>query len=105
MTSQSKPQQPSSEPVVGEDVEEVTKLIGQIKVSDIQDMDNGTCKITFDYDKKFKEEYKRIFGLKKWSRKHFEQQLDKAIANFAEQVKSDAGLLKLRQDIINLTKD
>ncbi len=85
--------------------EEVEKLIGQITVSDIQDMEDGSCKITFDYDQKFKKEYKRIFGLKRWSKRHFEQQLDKAIAAFAEKVKTDKGLLELREEIIKMKED
>ena len=86
-------------------LEEAERLIGQIRVVDIEEMEDGSCKIIFDYDKKFKDEYKRIFNLKRFSKKHFGQQLDKAIANFAEQVKSDAGLLKLQNDIVNYVKD
>lgn len=86
-------------------IDDATKLIGKIKVVDIVDMKDGSCKVTFDYDQKFKDEYKRIFGLKRWSKKHFEQNLDKAITNFAEQVKTEEGLLKLRQEIINIKGD
>lgn len=83
-------------------IDDVTKLIGQITVSDIEDLEDGSCRVIFDYDEKFKKEYKRLFGLKRWSKRHFEQQLEKAIEAFTEQVKTDKGLLDLRNEIINL---
>ncbi len=85
--------------------QEATQLIGKIKVVDIQDMEDGTCKIIFDYDQKFKNEYKRLFGLNRFSKKHFRQQLDIAIANFAQQVKTDKAILDLKQEILNLKED
>lgn len=86
-------------------VEDATKLIGQIKVVEIEDLEDGSCRVIFDYDEKFKNEYKRLFALKRWSKKHFERQLDNAIANFAEQMKTDAGFSELRQQILKIKED
>ena len=82
--------------------EDETKLVGQITVSDIQEQPDGSLKVIFDYDENFKKEYKRLFGLKKFSKKHFQKTLDKAIQNMASEVETEAGLLKLREDIIKL---
>lgn len=85
--------------------EDVIKLIGQITVSEIEDLEDGSCRVVFDYDEKFKREYKRIFNLKRWSKRHFEEQLEKAIKHFADQVKTDKGLLDLREEISKLKED
>lgn len=81
-------------------VDDAMKLIGKIKCTEAIDLGDGTMKITFDYDQKFKDEYKRLFGLKRFSKKHFEFQLEKAIKNFAEQVEKDKGILELKEEII-----
>jgi len=85
--------------------EDAYKLIGQIRCVSAEDMDDGTMKVVFDYDEKFKREYKRIFNLKRWSKRHFEEQLEKAIKHFADQVKTDKGLLDLREEISKLKED
>ena len=64
------------------------RLVGIITCSDIQDNEDGSCKVTFDYDEKFKEEYKKIFNLKRFSKKHFEKTLDEAIKRYAEEAKN-----------------
>ena len=69
--------------------EQTYRLIGQIKCVSAEDLGDGTMKVVFDYDQKFKDEYKQIFHLKKFSKKHFEQQLEKAIEHFAKQVQNN----------------
>ena len=86
-------------------LEDAYKLIGQIRCVSAEDMNDGTMKVVFDYDEKFKNEYKRLFGLKRFSKKHFESQLEKAIKHFAEQVETDKGLLQLREDLLKLKEE
>ena len=88
-----------------ENLEKAHNLIGKIKCSDLIEQPDGSWKVTFDYDEKFKTEYKRLFGLKRWSKRHFEKMLDDAIKNFAKQVETDKGLLELRQDLLNMKED
>lgn len=73
----------------------VEKLIGRIICEDMIEQDNGDWKVTFKYDKKFKEEYKKIFNLKKWSKKHFEQKLDEAIKYMSLKIQEDKKCLDL----------
>ena len=79
--------------------EEAQKFIGSITCTDMEEQPDGTWKVTFDYDKKFKDEYKKIFKLKRWSKKHFEKQLDIAIKNLAKDMETEEGLQKLKQDL------
>ncbi len=82
-----------------ENIEKANNLIGLIRCSELVEQPDGSWKVTFDYDEKFKSEYKRLFGLKKWSIKHFEKKLDEAIKNFTKQVEADRKRLQLRDDI------
>ncbi len=68
---------------------ESEKVIGVITCSDIQENEDGSCKVIFDYDQKFKEEYKKMFNLKRFSKKHFEKTLDEAIKRYAEEAKKN----------------
>lgn len=86
-------------------LEDAYKLIGTIKCISAEDMNDGTMKVVFDYDQKFKDEYKRIFKLKRFSKKHFENLLEQAIKHFAEQVKADKELLNLKEEVLKLKED
>jgi hypothetical protein len=85
--------------------EEATNLIGEIKVVDMEEQPDGSWKVIFEYDKKFKDEYKRLFNLKRFSKKHFQENLDKAVDHFKKTVESEAGFLKLREEIIHPKED
>lgn len=86
-------------------IDETMNLIGHIKCVSAEDAGDGTMKVVFDYDKKFIKEYKRLFNLKRFSKKHFEEQLSKAIEYFAKQVETDKGFLDLKQEILDLKED
>lgn len=85
--------------------QEAYNIIGQIRCVSAEDMGDGTMKVVFDYDKKFKDEYKRLFNLKRFSKKHFEQQLEQAIKHFAEKIELETGLRELREDVIKTLED
>lgn len=85
--------------------DDAMKLIGKIKCTDAIDLGDGTMKVTFDYDEDFKNEYKKIFNLKKFSKKHFEDQLSKAIDHFVKQVQADKDFLNLKEEVLKLKED
>ena len=61
-----------------------SNFIGRIKVKEIKDNANGTATVIFDVDRKFKNEFKKMFNLKRWSTKFFNSMLDEAIKNMYE---------------------
>jgi len=77
----------------------VQKIIGNIVCEDIVQQENGDWNVIFKYDKKFKETYKKMFNLKKWSKKHFEKKLDEAIRSMTRQIQEDKKCLDLNQNI------
>ena len=50
---------------------------------------DGSYQVFFDYDEKFKQEYKRLFKLTRFSKKHFEKTLAEAIENFRNHVEQE----------------
>lgn len=50
-----------------------SKIFTSLKVVDVEDQSDGSAKVIFDLPEGFKKEYKQVFGLKKWSDKHFER--------------------------------
>lgn len=80
-------------------------MIGKIRCVSAEDMGDGTMKVVFDYDEDFKKEYKRLFNLKRFSKKHFEAELEKAIDHFAKQVKADKDFLNLKEEVLKLKED
>ena len=64
------------------------KFIGNLKCVDVQDLENGECKVVLEYDHAFKEAYKALYGLKRFSKKHFERTLSQAIDNYVNEKNS-----------------
>ena len=60
-----------------------------LKVADVQDQQDGTARVSFDLSKDFRKQYKEVFGLKKWSDKHFEKTIAQALYEYVNKVKSD----------------
>ena len=60
-----------------------------LKVADVQDQQDGTAKVSFDLSKDFRRQYKEVFGLKKWSDKHFENVIAQALYEYVNKVKAD----------------
>lgn len=57
----------------------IEKIIGNITCQDLVQQSDGSWKAIFTCSEEFKQEYKKIFNLKRWSKKHFEKKLDEAI--------------------------
>ena len=65
------------------------KFLGNIKCVSVEEQPDGTCLLVFDYDESFKNEYKNLFNLKRFSKKHFEKTLSEAMMKWAERVESE----------------
>lgn len=46
-------------------------LFGKLTVVSVEELPDGQCKIVFDMDDQFKENFKKLYGLKRMSRKRF----------------------------------
>ena len=60
-----------------------------LKVADVKDQQDGTARVSFDLSKDFRKQYKEVFGLKKWSDKHFENTITQALYEYVNKVKAD----------------
>ena len=60
-----------------------------LKVTDVKDQQDGTARVSFDLSKDFRKQYKEVFGLKKWSDKHFENTITQALYEYVNKVKAD----------------
>ena len=60
-----------------------------LKVLDIIDQQDGTARVSFDLSREFRKQYKEVFGLKKWSDKHFENAITQALYEYVNKVKAD----------------
>lgn len=50
---------------------EKEKVLGQIKIIDVIENNNGTCTISYEVPEALKEILKQQFGWKRWSAKRF----------------------------------
>ncbi len=71
------------------ELEKAYKLIGKIKCTGMEPNGDGSYQVFFDYDEKFKQEYKRLFKLTRFSKKHFEKTLAEAIENFRNHIEQE----------------
>jgi hypothetical protein len=55
------------------------KFPGTIKVVDVQDLPDGSAKVTFEADDEFKKGFMEHYKLKRWSNKKFNSFLQEAI--------------------------
>jgi hypothetical protein len=46
---------------------------GKLTVVSVEDLPDGQCKIVFDVDDAFKRNFKQMYGLKRFSRKKFNE--------------------------------
>ena len=60
-----------------------------LKVADVKDQQDGTARVSFDLSKDFRKQYKEVFGLKKWSDKHFENTITQSLYEYVNKVKAD----------------
>ena len=74
------------------------KLIGTITCVSTEDQPDGSCVLTFEYTQEFKDEYKKLYNLKRFSKKHFEKTLNEALINFANKVEQDKKNLELEEE-------
>jgi hypothetical protein len=55
------------------------KFAGVLKILSIEDLPDGKCKITFDFDDEFKKSFKEHFGYKRFTVKRFNQFVNDAL--------------------------
>lgn len=55
------------------------EMLGNIKVVDIKDNEDGSANVVFDVDQQFIKNYNQLFHLAEWDQKHFENTLEKAM--------------------------
>jgi len=65
------------------------EYLGKLKVVDIIDDPNGSAKVTFEADDKFKKWFKEKHNLKKWSQKRFNKFLQDVIDRMTVQLKEE----------------
>ena len=53
--------------------------LGNIKVVEIKDNEDGSANVVFDVDQSFIKSYNQLFHLAEWDQNHFENTLNKAI--------------------------
>jgi hypothetical protein len=70
------------------------KFPGTVKVVDVQDLPDGSAKVTFEADDEFKEGFKKHYGLKRWSNKKFNSFLQEAISTMANLIRIENSLDK-----------
>ena len=58
---------------------------GELKLVEEIQNDDGTWNLIFDVDDEFREWFKELQGLKRWSHKRFQKVLHEALASAAEQ--------------------
>ena len=53
--------------------------LGNIKVVEIKDNEDGSANVVFDVDQRFIKNYNQLFHLAEWDQKHFENTLEQAM--------------------------
>lgn len=61
------------------------KMLGKIKVLEVEDNEDGSAKIIFDVDQSFINNYKQLFNLAEWDQAHFEKTISQAIKKSVEE--------------------
>ena len=62
---------------------------GELKLVEEIQNDDGTWNLIFDIDDEFREWFKELQGLKRWSHKRFQKVLHEALANAVEQEENE----------------
>jgi len=70
------------------------KFPGKVKVVDVQDLPDGSAKVTFEADDEFKKGFMQHYGLKRWSSKRFNSFLQEAISSMAKLIEIENSLDK-----------
>ena len=66
------------------------KVLGQIKIIEIKDNDNGTCSIIYEIPKDLRDYFKGYFGWKRWSSKKFNEFFLEALMKNAETLERES---------------
>ena len=70
---------------IGFDQRKGKKMKGELKLVEEIQNDDGTWNFIFDVDDEFKEWFKELQGLKRWSHKRFQKVLHEALVRAVEQ--------------------
>jgi hypothetical protein len=65
------------------------KFPGTVKCVSVEDQPDGSAKVVFEADEKFKHGFKKYYNLKKWSQKRFNKFLEEAITNMVNVLNED----------------
>lgn len=55
------------------------QLIGTLKVLEIEDLENGKCRIVFDVSDEFIKAFKEVYGYKRFTRQRFDKFVNEAL--------------------------
>jgi hypothetical protein len=58
--------------------------LGNIKVVEIKDNEDGSANVVFDVDQRFIKNYNQLFHLAEWDQSHFEGTLIKAMQDLVD---------------------
>tara|TARA_Y100000310_G_C20284811_1_gene624356 strand:- start:265 stop:504 length:240 start_codon:yes stop_codon:yes gene_type:complete len=61
-----------------------------IRVAEIIDNDDGSANVTFEFSDDFKEWFKKVEGLKRWSDKRFQKVILKSLTDYVAEVKQES---------------
>ena len=67
------------------------KVLGQIKIIEIKDNDDGTSSIIYEVPKDLQDYFKGHFGWKRWSSKKFNEFFLEALMKNAETLERESG--------------